>query len=539
MAEAKTDYDAIIIGAGFSGLGMLYHIREIGLTSRVFEAGGGVGGAWYWNRYPGCRTDSEFYYYCFSFSKEVREEWSWKERYPAQPEVLAYLEFVASRLDLNKDITFNTKVTRAEYDEAANIWTVTTSDGKSHTARYVVSGMGVLSAPKKPDFPGLDTFKGELYQSSSWPAEGVDLKGKRVGLIGVGASGVQIVPEIAPVVDELYVFQRTPNYVVASTNLPVDEEWTKRVRENFDETFEEARGHGFAVPFFKPEHGAKEVSAEEREKVFEDGWTVGGFHFMLECFNDLAVDEESNRYASEFIRKKIRETVKDPKKAELLAPSDYPFNGKRPPGGHGYYEAYNRDNVHIVDVKSQPIDEVTPAGVKVGGKEYEVDVLICATGFDAMTGTLTRIDIVGRDGVLLRDKWASEGLKTNLGMATNGFPNFFMILGPTTPYANLPVGIQEGVQWIAKAIDFARENNIACLESTKEAEEAWNKEVQEAGSQTIMAQGGGAKAWFLGANIPGKPAEFNVYMGGADIYFRKCNEVAAGGFKSLCAQAGD
>jgi cation diffusion facilitator CzcD-associated flavoprotein CzcO len=532
----QTDYDSIIIGAGFSGLGMQYHLREVGLKSRVFEAGSGVGGAWYWNRYPGCRTDSEFYYYCFSFSKEVRNEWTWKERYPAQPEVLAYLEFVASRLDLNKDITFNTKITRAEYDQDNNIWTVTTDNGDSYTARYLVSGMGVLSAPKTPDIPGYGSFKGDVYQSATWPKGNVDLKGKRVGLIGVGASGVQIVPEIAPVVGELHVFQRTPNYVVASTNKKVDADWTQRVRDTFDDTFDEARNHGFAVPFTKPVHGAKDVSAEERERVFEEGWTVGGFHFMLECFNDLAVDEESNLYASEFIRKKIHETVKDPAKAALLAPSDYPFNGKRPPGGHGYYEAYNNDNVHIVDVKTNPIEEITPAGIKVAGKEYELDIIIFATGFDAMTGTLTRIDIVGRDGQMLRDKWADEGLRTNMGISVHGFPNFFMILGPQTPYANLPVGIQEGVQWITKAIEYARENGIDHFESTTDAEQAWADEVQRAGSATIMAQGGGAKAWFLGANIPGKPAEFNVYMGGADVYFKKCAEIAADGFKTFHAQ---
>lgn len=536
MAGVKTDYDAIIIGAGFSGLGMLHHMRGIGLTSRVFEAGSGVGGAWYWNRYPGCRTDSEFYYYCFSFSKEVREEWVWKERYPAQPEVLGYLEFVASRLDLTKDITFNTMITRAAYDSDANIWTVTTAGGESFTARYVVSGMGVLSAPKTPDIPGYGSFQGEVYQSATWPKEAVDLKGKRVGLIGVGASGVQIVPEIAPIVDQLFVFQRTPNYVVASTNMEVDEAWAKRVRDTFDDTFDEARDHVFAVPFTKPQRGAKDVSAEERERVFEEGWTVGGFHFMLECFNDLAVDEESNLYASDFIRKKIRETVKDPKKADLLCPNDYPFNGKRPPGGHSYYEAYNRDNVHIVDVKTQPIEAITATGITAAGTEYDLDVIIYATGFDAMTGTLTRIDIIGRDGLLLRDKWSAEGLKTNLGISVNGFPNFFMILGPQTPYANLPVGIQEAVRWISQAIAHARDNNIDHLEATKAAEDDWAEEVHRAGSATIMAQGGGANAWFLGANIPGKPAEFNVYMGGADIYFKKCAEAAAGGYKTFRAQ---
>jgi cation diffusion facilitator CzcD-associated flavoprotein CzcO len=529
------DFDAIVIGAGFSGLAMLHHLNQQGRRSVVLDAAGGVGGTWYWNTYPGARTDSEFYYYSFSFSKEVREEWAWKERYPAQKEVLAYLEFVAERLDLYKNIRFNTRVSRVEYDEKSNTWTVTTDNGERFTARYVISGMGVLSAPNLPDIRGAETFAGESYHTARWPRDReVDLAGKRVGLIGLGASGVQLVPVVAETAGELLVFQRTPNYVVASSNRAVDEQWMNQIRVSYDEIFEKALDHGFAVPFEKPGNGAKDVPPEERDEVFEKGWEEGGFHFMLETFDDLAVDEESNKHASEFIRRKIRETVKDPQTADLLSPKDYPFNGKRPPGGHGYYEAYNRDNVRLVDIKRTGIEEITPEGIRVDGRLYPLDVIIFATGFDAMTGTLTRIDIVGRDGVVLRDKWA-DGLKTNLGVSVHGFPNFFMILGPQTPYANLPVAIQAGVKWVADAIAFAEGSGTELFESSEEGERDWAAEVDRAGQATIMAQGVDANAWFIGANIPGKPIEFNVYMGGADVYFKRCADVAERGYPGFVA----
>lgn len=524
------EFDAVIIGAGFSGLGMLHHLNELGLRSIVLEAAAGVGGTWFWNTYPGARTDSEFYYYSFSFSKEVREEWTWKERYPSQPEVLEYLRFVARRLDLNKDIRLNTRVNRAEFNEQDSTWTVCTENGERFRARYLISGMGALSHPTRPDIAGADSFSGESYHTARWPQDdSVELAGKRVGVIGLGASGVQIVPVVADVADELVVFQRTPNYVVASSNREVDEEWTRQVRENYDHNFRKARDHVFAVPFEKPTCSAKEVSPQERERIFEQGWRDGGFHFMLETFHDLAVDPESGEHASEFVRRKIRETVQDPDTAELLSPRDYPFNGKRPPGGHGYYEAYNRDNVRLVDVKTHGIDEITPEGVRVGGVLHELDVLVFATGFDAMTGTLTQIDIIGRDGVVLRDKW-SEALRTNLGLAVHGFPNFFMILGPQTPYANLPVAIEAGVQWISEAIAHVERRNAHRMESTPEAERKWADEVNDAGAGTLMAQGANANAWFIETSEPGKPVEFNVFMGGADAYFRRCDEVADNGY---------
>ena len=536
--EFKADYDCVVIGAGFSGLGILHHLNQLGLNSRVFESGKDVGGTWYWNRYPGARTDSEFYYYAFTFSKEVREEWKWKERYPSQDEVYQYLKFVSERLNLRKDITFNTKIESFIYDETRNLWNVTTEYGQTYTAHYVISAMGGLSTPTLPNIKGIDNFKGELYHTSHWPHDGVNLEGKRVGLLGVGASGIQITPVIAPVVKDLFVFQRTPNYVVASSNRAVSDEEMQNIVENYDEIYEKATKHGFAVPFERAQHGAKDVSAEERERIFEEKWADGGFHFMLETFNDLAVNEESNAYVCEFIRKKIKETVTDPLKAELLCPKDYPFNAKRPPGGHSYYEAFNRDNVHLVDVKSQPIEEITENAVRVGNDLYEIDVLICATGFDAMTGSLKRINIRGRDNVLLRDKLNNDGMKTNLGFSINGFPNLIFIYGPLTPYSNVPVALQESIGWASKALKYAIDNDLDIFETTPEAETAWYEEVRKAGEATIMAQGAQANAWFLGANVPGKPQEFSVYMGGADVFFEKCKAVAANNFATFFDYSG-
>jgi cation diffusion facilitator CzcD-associated flavoprotein CzcO len=535
--DTATDYDAIVIGAGFSGLAILHHLREIGLSTLVVDATDGIGGTWWVNNYPGVRTDSEFHYYSFSFSKEVRNEWTWTERYPSGKEVLAYLNFVADRLDLRKDIRLNTRVESAVYDEAANVWTVHFQHGTSLTAKYLISGMGVLSQPIWPNIPGLESFAGAKYHTAHWPREGVDLTGKRVGLIGLGASGIQVVPTIAPQARELVVFQRTPNFVVETNNEKVTAEWMQHVRDNYDEIFEQAARHPFGVAMEYAQHSALDVTPEERERIFNSKWKEGGFHFANECFNDLATNFESSELASEFIRSKIREIVKDPKTAELLSPRGYSFNGKRVPTGHNYYDTFNRENVTLVDVKSQPITAITDKGVQVGDTEYELDVLIFATGFDAMTGTLTYIDIVGRDGMVLRDKWAQEGLRSNLGISVNGFPNFFMSLGPQTPYSNLPVPIQKGAQWLARAIDYAERNGIDYLEATRESEEWWAEETARAGAATVMSQGAKANAWFLGANIAGKPREFIVYMGGGQVYQEYCKQVEESGYQSFRAAA--
>jgi cation diffusion facilitator CzcD-associated flavoprotein CzcO len=533
-----TQVDALVIGAGFSGLAILHHLREAGLDTTVVEATDGVGGTWWINNYPGVRTDSEFHYYSFSFSKEVREEWTWTERYPSGKEVLAYLNFVADRLDLRRDIQLNSRVEAAVYDEHTNRWTVTLEDGRTIIATYVVSGMGVLSQAIYPDIPGIESFAGEQYHTANWPREGVDLSGKRVGIIGLGASGIQIVPVIAPQVKEFFVFQRTPNFVVETNNEQVSADWMNHVREHYDAIFAQAAAHPFGVAMEYAEKSALEVDAEERRRIFESKWKDGGFHFANECFNDLATNHESAELASEFIRSKIREIVKDPATAELLCPRGYSFNGKRVPTGHSYYDTFNRENVHLVDTKTLPISAITPKGIVVGDTEYELDVIIFATGFDAMTGTLTNIDIVGRNGRILRDKWNEEGLRSNLGISVNGFPNFFMSLGPQTPYSNLPVPIQLGAQWLQRLLIWARDNGVERIEATVESEDWWEKETTRAGEATVMSsEGEKAGAWFLGQNVPGKPKAFQVYMGGGQVYQQYCREAEESGYTSFLADA--
>lgn len=535
---SNNTFDAVVIGAGFSGLAILHHLREIGLNTLVLDGEDGIGGTWWVNRYPGVRTDSEFSYYSFSFSKEVREEWTWTQRYPSGPEVLEYLNFVADRLDLRKDIRLNSWVESAVYDERENTWTVRLAGGEVLTTTYLISGMGVLSQAIYPDIPGIDTFTGAKYHTAHWPRAGADLTGKRVGLIGLGASGIQIVPTIAPQVDEFYVFQRTPNFVVETTNESVTPEEMAHVRENYDAIYEKAANHPFGVAMEPAEYSALEVDDDTRRNIFESKWNEGGFHFANECFNDLATNHEASELASEFIRSKIREIVKDPATADLLSPKTYSFNGKRVPTGHNYYATYNLDHVHLVDTATTPITEITPGGVKVGDTEYELDVLIFATGFDAMTGTLTSIDIIGRDGITLRDKWTEGGLRSNLGINAHGFPNFFMSLGPQTPYSNLVVPIQLGAQWLQRALKWAQENGVERFEATPESERWWAEETAVTGRATVMyTEGKKAKAWFLGENVPGKPEEFQVYMGGGQVYQQYCRDVEADGYRSFLASS--
>ena len=535
-ADRKTHFDAVVVGAGFAGLAMLYRLRELGFSARVYEAGSDVGGTWYWNRYPGARTDSESYYYCFSFSKELCQEWTWSERYPAQPEVLRYLSHVADRFDLRRDIQFKTRIASAHFDETSGRWDIDTESGERVSAQFFITATGFLSATHVPQFKGQESFKGKIYHTGNWPHEGVDFSGKRVGIIGTGASGIQAVPLIAEQCEHLTVFQRTPNYAVPAQNRPLGAALQQEIKQNYDRIWEQARAHWFAMPIDNAGRTALSVSPDERQRIYEDGWNKGGFRFLFETFDDIVLNKEANDTAAEFIRAKIRQTVHDPEVAERLSPRDYPYCGKRPPAEHGYYEAFNRDNVSLVDVKSAPIVEITHKGIRTTQAEYELDGIVLATGFDAVTGPLDRIDIRGRDGLRLKEKWQA-GPITNRGLGTYGFPNLYMISGPGSPFANLPVCIEKNVEWIGESIRYLRAQGFSRIEPTPEAEQSWAAHVRDVVNMTLLVEGEKVNSWFTGANIPGKAHVVNVYFGGADKYFESCDRVAADGYEGFTLSA--
>jgi cyclohexanone monooxygenase len=528
-------YDAIVIGAGFGGLRALHELRDVlGMSVKVLEAGADVGGTWYWNRYPGARTDTESWAYCFSFDEDLLQDWDWPERFPTQEHVYEYLRHAADRFDMRKDIQFQSRVTAVHYDEHSNLWTVETEAGERFIAKYVVSASGVLSVTYEPPFPGLETFEGEWYQTSRWPKEPVEFEGKRVAVIGTGATGVQVIPIVAHSAEHLTVLQRTPNYVMPGRNHPLTEDQRREIKRNYDAIWEQAFRQVFAFPMDPAGRlGSDLTTEEELTRVFEYGWEAGGFRYLFETVDDLLADQRVNDFASEFVRNKIRAIVKDPDTAELLCPKTHGVGGKRPPLGHYYYEAYNRDNVELVDVRPNPITEITPKGVRLqDGSEYEVDIIIFAIGFDAVTGSLTHMDVRGRDGVSIAERW-SERTGTALGMAVDGFPNLFMILGPQGPFANLPPVIHKQVEFIGRAIMRLREEDAERIEATPEAVRAWDAHCQELLDATIIANGLEDRPWFLGANIPGKPISVLFYFGGAGPYFDELAKEADGGFQSF------
>lgn len=527
--EAPAHVDAVVIGAGFSGLYITHLLRERGLSVQGFEAGSGVGGTWNWNRYPGARTDSLYYIYCYSFSPEIAQEWTWSERYPSQPEMKAYFEFVADRLDLKRSFRFHTRVTAAHYDEASGLWAVSTDDGATIRCTYLVTGIGLISAPNTPPFAGLDTFEGDWYHTARWPAGGVDFHRKRVGLIGTGSTGIQILPIIAEEAQHVTVFQRTPNYVVPSQNRPLNDEERADIKARYTEIFRKIRTHPFGMAFDSPGRNALDVSEAEREAIYEEAWQNGGFHFLFEAFDDLSVDAEANETACEFIRAKIHSIVDDPTTAELLTPRGYPYGSKRPPSGTHYFETFNRDDVELVDVSDDPIVEITADGLRTAERGFEFDTLVFATGFDVSTGSFTRIDIRGRDGLALADKWR-DGPLTNLGFSTAGFPNLLMVTGPLSPFANIPVCVEETAEWIAGTIDHLRQNGYHSIEATEEAERAWADENTAAANRILAAEGEKVNTWFAGANIDGKAHAINVYFGGADAYFAACRDATRNGY---------
>jgi cation diffusion facilitator CzcD-associated flavoprotein CzcO len=526
----QTAFDAVIVGAGFAGMYMLHRLRGLGLDAQVLEAGGGVGGTWYWNRYPGARCDVDSMEYSYQFSDDLQQNWEWTERYAAQPEILRYAEHVADRFDLRRDIRFATRVTSARFDEAAGRWAVGTDAGDELSAQYLIMATGCLSSANTPDFAGLDSFAGDVFHTGRWPAEGVDFTGRRVGVVGTGSSGVQSIPIIAEQADALTVFQRTAAWVVPAVNAPLDPEVQRAVKADYP-AFREANRQ--MVVAFGSNYPSNDVSVltvdqAERDRQFEARWAHGGLSFMG-AFNDLMLDPASNAYAADFVRAKIRATVHDPDVADRLSP-DTLIGCKRLCLGTNYYETYNRPNVTLVDVGAEPIAEITPAGVRVGDRVHEIDTLVLATGFDAMTGALAAVDIRGRGGVALREAWAA-GPRTYLGLGVVGFPNLFTISGPGSPsvLTNMVVSIEQHVNWIADCAAYLRDHDLAVIEATLPAQDAWVDFVNAVAGMTLYPS---CNSWYLGANVPGKPRVFMPLIG-FPTYAEQCDAVAAKGYEGF------
>jgi cyclohexanone monooxygenase len=523
-ADVKT-CDVVVVGAGFGGMYMLHRLRGLGLSVRVYEQGDGVGGTWYWNRYPGARCDVESMQYSYSFSDELQQEWDWSERYAPQPEILKYANYVADRFNLLPDIQFNTRVDRAVFDESANTWSVTTSEGRTVTASYIVLATGCLSNARMPDIKGLSSFKGQVYHTGHWPHEPVDFTGQRVGVIGTGSSSIQSVPVIAAQASHLTVFQRTANFSIPARNAPLTPEERQTFRSNYPEIRRKAREEMRNGIYQEvPDRGALDDGDNERRAKYETRWARGGLTFMG-VYNNLALDKAANDTAADFVREKIAETVKDPQTAQLLQPNNHPIGSKRICVDTDYYATFNRPNVTLVDIKSTGIEEILPNAVRAGGKDYEIDALVLATGFDAMTGSVAKIDIVGRDGRTLNQKWA-EGPRTYLGLTSEGFPNLFIITGPGSPsvLSNMIVSIEQHVDWITDCVAYMRNRGCETIEAKKEAEDSWVAHVNEVAYTTLYPQ---ANSWYMGANVPGKPRIFMPYIGGVGVYRQICNNVAA------------
>jgi len=534
--KAPSSVDAVIVGAGFAGMYMLHRLRELGISAWVFEAGTDVGGTWYWNRYPGARCDVESLEYQYSFSDELQREWNWTERYATQPEILSYASHVADRFDLRREMQFETRVTSAIFDEATERWTIATDQGDTVSAQYTVMATGCLSAARMPEFEGLESFKGDWYHTGAWPHGGVDFTGKRVGVVGTGSSGIQSIPQIAAQADHVTVFQRTPNFSVPAQQEPLTDEFVKSFKDNFAASRQQARESGFGISFTVNEKLALEVSAEEREVEYEERWKNGGARFLV-AFADLITDKEANDTAAEFFHTKIRETVKDPETAKLLSPTNHPMGTKRLCVDTEYFETYNRDNVSLVDISDDPIEKITPEGLRTVGTDYEFDAIVFAIGFDAMTGALAAIDFQGRGGQTLLDSWEG-GPRTYLGLCVAGFPNLFTITGPGSPsvLSNMIVSIEQHVEWIADCMVHLRETELTTIEATTEAQDAWVMHVNETADTTLFPQ---ANSWYVGANVPGKPRVFMPYVGGVGVYAEKCDEVVANGYEGFTLSASD
>jgi cyclohexanone monooxygenase len=525
-------FDAVVVGAGFSGLYMLHRLRQMGLSARLFEAGAGVGGTWFWNRYPGARVDIESLEYAYTFSPELDAEWRWSERYATQPELESYLNHVADRFDLRGDIQLETRVTAAHFDEESNRWRIATDRGEEVWARFCIMATGCLSVPNEVAFEGADTFAGTSFRTFDWPREGVDFSGQRVGVIGTGSSAVQSIPIIAEQADHLVVFQRTPNFSAPAHNGPIPEDVVADWAANRDRYRAEAQANGAGLRFAqsRPDVVAASESDDVRRAEYERRWGIGGFA-LLGAYADMMIDPAANETAAEFVRDQIRRTVKDPATAEKLTPRSYPIGTKRMCVDTGYYETFNRDNVELVDLRDEPLVRIEPAGVRTGKQLYPLDAIVYAIGFDAMTGALTHIDVRGRGGLALAQAWA-EGPKTYLGLTVAGFPNLFIVTGPGSPsvLTNMAVAIEQHVDWIADCIGWMGDRQRSLIEASAQAQQSWVDHVNEVAAMTLFPR---AASWYMGANVPGKPRVFMPYIGGLPLYRAKCDEVAANGYEGF------
>ncbi len=522
--------DVVVVGAGFAGLRTLHTMRGMGLSVAVLEAADGVGGVWYWNRYPGCRCDVESYDYSYGFSEELEQEWRWTEHYATQPEVLRYIEHVADRFDLRRDIHLRTRVTDATFDEAGCRWTVTTEAGQHWTARFLVLAVGQLSAPKQPDLPGLETFEGDVYHGAQWPDEPVDFTGKRVGIIGTGSTGMQMTPVVAREAAHLAVFQRTPNFSIPACNAPITDEHDAEVKAQYRARRERARKSPTGLGFPVNRQSALEVAPEERRAVYEEAWQTLGYGFA-QAYCDLLLDERANDTAADFIREKIAEAVHDRELAEKLSPRGFPFAAKRPSVDSGYFETFNSDNVELVDIGTHPIVEVTPTGIVTTDGEHPLDVIVFATGHDSLTGSLLRPTITGRAGQTLREKW-SGGPATYLGVGVNGFPNMFIIAGPGSPslLSNVLLSIEQHVDWIADLLRHLDEHHLDEVEATADAERKWVEHVRERAEETLFPR---ATSYYMGDDVAGKPRVFMPYTGGVRGYRRIMDQVVADDYEGF------
>jgi cyclohexanone monooxygenase len=524
-----TEIDAVVIGAGFGGLRMLYELRKLNVQAVALEAATDVGGTWHWNRYPGARTDSESWVYCFSFSEELQQEWNWKDRYPSQPEMKAYLSHVADRFDLRRDIRFQTRVSSARYDDATGLWSIETEAGERFVCRYFIPATGPISKPIMPTFPGLDSFAGETYLTARWPDHPVSFAGKRVAVIGTGSTGIQVVPEVAKDASQVIVFQRTANFALPGRNRALTDEERQAIKDRYPEIWAQTQRQisGFAIPETREMFG--DLSEAERQERLSSAYERGGFEFLFTAFRDMLVQEEANEAAAEFLRAHIRRTVKDPETAELLCPKGYPFGARRPAVEHGYFEAFNRPNVKLVDISRDPIKKITPTGLQTDNASYEFDMLIFATGFDAGAGAMLAMDITGRKGVSLSEKW-SDGPRTYLGIMVDEFPNRFMVSGPQTPFGNIPVMIENEVRWIGAAIAYCERVAAVSLEPAPEMVDGWVDEVWANLNATLLREAGSAGSWYLGLNVEGRPPAPVFFHGKASKYFSRLEEIVQAEF---------